>query len=74
MNKAKIEAMGSFRNQNIILFIFVIIATVLPYYFYSKKIFPFDSPIIYAASMVTSMVFIIGFIVFASVCCSRIGR
>ena len=64
MNKAKIEAMGSFRNQNIILFIFVIIATVLPYYFYSKKIFPFDSPIIYAASMVTSMVFIIGFMLF----------
>lgn len=64
VNKAKIDAMGSFRNQNIILFIFVLIATVLPYYFYSKKIFPFDSPIIYAASMVTSIVFIIGFMLF----------
>lgn len=56
--------MGSFRNQNILLLIFILIATALPYYFYSKKIFPFDSPIIYAASMVTSIVFIIGFMLF----------
>ena len=64
VTRGKIEAMGSFRNQNIILFVFVLIATILPYYFYSKGIFPFDSPIIYAASMITSMVFIIGFMLF----------
>lgn len=62
--KAKIQAMGSFKNQNIILFIFVLIASFLPYYFYSRKIFPFDNPIIYAASMITSIVVIIGFMLF----------
>jgi len=62
--RAKLQSMGSFRTQNIVLFIFIIIATILPYYFYKKQIFPFDSPIIYAASMITSMVFIIGFMLF----------
>lgn len=64
VNKAKFEAMGSFKNQNIILLIIVIIASAIPYFLYSYKIFPFDSPVIYAASMLTSMVFIIGFIIF----------
>ncbi|MBI5871631.1 ATP-dependent protease LonB [archaeon] len=64
ISKARIQAMGSFKNQNFILFIFVIIAALLPYYFYSKRIFPFDSPIVYAASMITSMVLIIGFMLF----------
>jgi len=64
VTQGKIQALGSFRNQNIILFVFVLIATALPYYFYSKQIFPFDSAIIYAASMITSMVFIIGFMLF----------
>lgn len=64
VNKAKFEAMGSFKNQNIILLIIVIIASAIPYFLYSYKIFPFDSPVIYAASMLTSMVFIIGFVIF----------
>ena len=64
VTKAKIQSMGSFRNQNLLILIFVIIATILPYYFYKKQIFPFDSPIIYAASMITSIVFIIGVILF----------
>ena len=67
VTQAKINAMGSFRNQNILLFIFVLIATILPYYFYSKQIFPFDSAIIYAASMITSMIFIIGFMLFLNI-------
>lgn len=62
--KAKIQAMGSLKNQNIILVIFILIASFLPYYFYSRKIFPFDNPIIYAASMLTSIVVIIGFMLF----------
>ncbi|MBT4175175.1 ATP-dependent protease LonB [archaeon] len=64
VTQAKLQSMGTFRNQNIILFIFVIIASILPYYLYAKEIFPFDSPIVYAASMITSIVFIIGFMIF----------
>lgn len=64
VTKAKIQAMGSFKNQTIILFIFVLLSTLVPYYLYSKNIFPFDSPIIYAASMITSIILIIGFMIF----------
>ncbi|MFH1972801.1 MAG: ATP-dependent protease LonB [archaeon] len=75
VTKAKIQAMGSFRNQNIIILIFVVIASLLPYYFYKKQIFPFDSPIIYAASMITSIVFIIGFMLFINLSKrTRIGQ
>ncbi|MFH1455850.1 MAG: ATP-dependent protease LonB [archaeon] len=64
VTKAKLQSMGSFRNQNILLFVFVIFITLLPYYFYAKKIFPFDSAIVYAASMITSFIFVVGFIIF----------
>ena len=64
ITKAKIQQMGSFRNQNIIILIFVIIASLIPYYFYKKQIFPFDSPVVYAASMITSIVFIVGIMLF----------
>ena len=67
VNKAKITAMGSLKNMNYLLLAFVIVASLLPYYLYSKKIFPFDNPTIYAASMITSMIMIVGFIVFINV-------
>ncbi|MEA3379143.1 MAG: ATP-dependent protease LonB [Nanoarchaeota archaeon] len=64
VSKAKIQAMSSFKNQSVILFIFILISTLVPYYLYSKSIFPFNSPIIYAASMLTSVILIIGFMLF----------
>jgi len=66
VTKLKMQSMGSFKNQYFIFLIVIILSSFLPYYFYSKKIFPFDSPIIYAASMITSVVFIIGFMLFMS--------
>jgi Lon-like ATP-dependent protease len=74
VTKAKIQAASSLKNHNILIFVFVLIATILPYYFYSKKIFPFDSPIIYAASMITSMVFIIGFMLFLNISKKMSGK
>mgnify|MGYP001596957955 CR=1 FL=1 len=67
VNKAKVAAMGSLKNMNLLLLAFVLLASLLPYYLYSKKIFPFDNPIIYAASMITSMIMIIGFMVFINI-------
>ncbi len=64
VTRAKVQASGSLRNINILLLILVVVASVLPYYFYSKGIFPFDNPVVYAASMITSVVFIIGFMLF----------
>jgi ATP-dependent Lon protease len=64
VTQAKLQAMSSFRNTNILLLVVVIILSLIPYYLYSKSIFPFDSAIVYAASMITSIVFIIGFMLF----------
>ncbi|RME54371.1 ATP-dependent protease LonB [Candidatus Woesearchaeota archaeon] len=60
VTKAKIQALGSFKNQTIIMLVIIIILSIIPYYLYSKKIFPFDNAVIYAASMITSVVLIIG--------------
>lgn len=67
VNRAKMAAMGSLKNMSILLLVFVLIASLLPYYLYSKKIFPFDNPIIYAASMITSMILIVGFVLFVNI-------
>ncbi|HIH14904.1 MAG: Lon-like protein ATP-dependent protease [archaeon GW2011_AR17] len=75
MTKAKIESMGSSRNQMIILFVVAMVIGAIPYYLYAKKYFPFDSPVIYAASMVTSMIVIIGIMLFINLSrkTSRLG-
>ncbi|PIO08949.1 ATP-dependent protease LonB [Candidatus Woesearchaeota archaeon CG08_land_8_20_14_0_20_43_7] len=61
VTKAKMSSQVSFKNQNILIFIIVLIATFLPYYFWRKGEI---SDIIFAASMVTGMVFIVGFMMF----------
>ncbi len=62
--QARLESTGMFKNQNILFLIIAIAISLVPYYLYSKKIFPFDSPVIYAASMITGIVFILGIILF----------
>lgn len=64
IEKARLSSKTSFRNQSILIILFTLFISLIPYYLYSKKIFPFDEPIIYAASMITGIFFIIGFILF----------
>src|SRR3989338_8500273 len=61
MTRAKIQAMSSFKNQNIIMFIVIIIISLIPYYLWKTKQI---SDVVYAASMISSMVFVVGFILF----------
>jgi Lon-like ATP-dependent protease len=58
--RGRIQAASMFRGVNVILLILAIIISIIPYYLYAKKIFPFDNPVIYAASMITGMVFVLG--------------
>ncbi len=60
--RSKLEGANMFKNQNIILFLIAILVSVGPYLGYKYKIFPFDQPVIYAASMITSMALIIGIV------------
>ncbi len=53
--KARIQSMTSFKNQNLIMFVLVLLATFLPYYFWrAGKI----SDIIFAASIISSIGFV----------------
>ncbi len=61
VTKMRIQAMSSFKNQSIIMFLFVLVVSLLPYYFWRKGQI---SDIIYAASMITGIIFIVGFIIF----------
>lgn len=65
--KTRLQGSNIFKNQNLIFLFIAIVISFIPYYLYSKKIFPFDHPTIYAASMITSIVFILGIILFMNV-------
>ena len=64
--RSRIQSAGMFRGTNIVLLVLAVIISLIPYYLYAKKIFPFDSPIIYAASMITGMIFILGLVMILS--------
>ncbi|MBI1970940.1 ATP-dependent protease LonB, partial [Candidatus Woesearchaeota archaeon] len=65
--KAKLQSTAMFKNQNIIFIVIALIISAIPYWLYSKRIFPFDDPVVYAASMITTMVLIVGMIMFINV-------
>ncbi len=60
MNRARMHSANSMKNKNILIFAFIIIVSLIPYYFWKTGAF---SDIIYAASMITGMVFVFGIII-----------
>src|SRR3989344_6342568 len=61
--RARIDNSSSAKTQTIIILVIVIVLSFIPYYMYLKKIFPFDQPVIYAASMITSFIVVLGLII-----------
>ncbi len=59
--KARIQATTSFKNQSTIIIIIAIITSIIPYWLWKSGNI---SDIIYASSMITSIIFIIGLILF----------
>ena len=64
ISKAKIKSTASFKNQTLILFAFIILTSILPYYFWKTGEI---SDIIYASSMITGMIFVIGMVLFLNI-------
>src|SRR3989339_506339 len=64
VSEARIQANALFKNQNLLFLIVAIAISIIPYFLYSKKIFPFDSAVVYAASMITGIVVILGVVMF----------
>ena len=62
--KAKLETSAVFKRQTIIMLLFVILVSLLPYYFWKTGEI---SDVIYASSMITGMIFIIGFVFFLNI-------
>ena len=61
VTRAKLQSMSSFKNQSFVMFLLVLVISLLPYYFWRKGQI---SDVIYAASMITGIVFIVGFMIF----------
>lgn len=61
VTKQRVAAASAFRTQNIIMFVVIIVISLIPYYFWKTGAI---SDVVYAASMISSMVFIVGFILF----------
>lgn len=61
MAKARIQATTSFKNQSTIIIIIALITSIIPYWLWKTGNI---SDVIYAASMITSIIFIIGLILF----------
>ncbi|MBI2673124.1 ATP-binding protein [Candidatus Woesearchaeota archaeon] len=62
--KARLQAMSSFKNQNLFMLIIVLVISLLPYYFWKTGQI---SDVVYAASMISSMVFVLGLILFINI-------
>ena len=59
INKAKIQLMASFKNQNIIFFILIILAIITPWWVRKQY-----GDILAAASLISSMIFLAAFVIF----------
>ncbi|MDP2749246.1 MAG: ATP-dependent protease LonB [Nanoarchaeota archaeon] len=59
--RAKIDSAQMFKNQNILMFVVILAATLIPYYFWKIKMI---SDVIYAAYIISGMIFVLGFIMF----------
>src|SRR3989344_4640029 len=59
VNKAKIQAMSSFKNQNIIFFILIILAMITPWWVRKQY-----GDILAAASLISSMIFLAAVVIF----------
>src|SRR3989338_1892263 len=69
--KAQLQSTQLFKNQNLVLLAFVLISTILPYYFWKTGSI---SDIIYAASMITGIIFIVGFLLFLNLGARSLGN
>ena len=64
ITRAKLKAATSFKNQSWIMLLLVLFISILPYYLWKIKEI---SDIIYASSMITGMIFVIGVMLFLNI-------
>lgn len=67
IRKSRVQSLRLLSNQNIFLIILALVISLVPFYLYKNKIFPFEEPVVFAASMISSIVFLIGVAMMLSV-------
>ncbi len=65
--KGKIQNIKFLSNQNIIILIVGFIVSIIPYYLYKNQIFPFNNPVVFAASMISGIIFLLGLAMMLSI-------
>ncbi len=68
VTKLNLQVLSSLKNRSFIFLIIFLVISLIPYYLYSNKIFPFDNPIIYAASMISLTI-----VMFATILAFSVG-
>jgi len=64
VQKAKIQAMSSMKNQSVVLFIVFVLLSIFPWWAWRQKYIP---DVVYAASLISSMIFLAAFILFLNI-------
>jgi ATP-dependent Lon protease len=62
VSRARLEGGGLFRNQSFIFLVILLLLSFFQYYLYKEKIFPYDQPVIYAASVLATVA-LMGFLI-----------
>ncbi|MBN1385878.1 ATP-dependent protease LonB [Candidatus Woesearchaeota archaeon] len=64
VNQARYSSMGLMRNQNVILFVLLVVFSLLPWWAWRTGYLP---DVVYAASLIASMMFLIGIIMIMNI-------
>ena len=55
VSQARVQTSGFFRNQTFIILLVLLFLGFIQYYMYANSIFPYDQPVIYAASILSTV-------------------
>ncbi len=62
VSRVRGETSSSQKSQTVIFIIIFLIISLIPYLMYNRRIFPFDEPVVYGASLIAGMFLLLGFV------------
>ena len=58
VSRSRIQGAGMFKNYTFVILIMLFVVSIVQYWMYKNKVFPYDEPVIYAASVLASVALI----------------
>ncbi len=62
VQRVKGETSSSQKGQTLFFLIIFLVISLIPYFLYYNRIFPFDEPVVYAASLIAGIFLLLGFL------------